>query len=465
MNGAAAARDDEGGMGAQVHDGGAEDGRLTLAPFRGLRYAAEHVSDLGAVTTPPYDLVDDPAQLRERDPYNAVRLILPRASDPAQRYAAAMRLLRRWTGDAVLVRDDEPALYVYEQVLPGPHGGLRQRGLIGALGIGDRDGPAVLPHEEVSPEPVADRARLIAATGSNLEPIYLLYDGGSGGRRGAASRLTDETADTLPPLLRADTPDGAVHRIWRLTEPARLAAVAEDLARRRALLADGHHRYAAYRIVRRAHRAAGHGPGPWDRGLALLVDSTAHPPLLGAIHRVLPGLPPDRAAAEAARVCQVKRIGADPERALAALAAAAGQGPAFLLADGAAAYLATGPDPLVLRAAYEADGVAGRSARWRRLETAVLDHLLLPRVWHLAEAPGGDSGRAVPGADRAVRLVHDDASTALRTARRLGGTAVVLPALTVAAVREVAAAGERTPRKSTSFGPKPRSGLVIRLID
>ena len=54
---------------------------------------------------------------------------------------------------------------------------------------------------------------------------------------------------------------------------------------------------------------------------------------------------------------------------------------------------------------------------------------------------------------------------ALRAARRSGGTAVLLRPVTVGAVMAVAATGERMPRKSTSFGPKPRTGLVLRLLD
>jgi hypothetical protein len=30
---------------------------------------------------------------------------------------------------------------------------------------------------------------------------------------------------------------------------------------------------------------------------------------------------------------------------------------------------------------------------------------------------------------------------------------------------DIAAHGERVPRKSTSFGPKPRTGLVLRVFD
>jgi uncharacterized protein (DUF1015 family) len=60
--------------------------------------------------------------------------------------------------------------------------------------------------------------------------------------------------------------------------------------------------------------------------------------------------------------------------------------------------------------------------------------------------------------------VHD-AAGALRAAARSQGTAVLLKPVHVADVLAVAARGERMPRKSTSFGPKPRTGLVLRLLD
>jgi len=53
---------------------------LLVAPFRGLRYVPGRVSDLAAVTSPPYDVIDpdDATHLEALDPHNVVRLILPR---------------------------------------------------------------------------------------------------------------------------------------------------------------------------------------------------------------------------------------------------------------------------------------------------------------------------------------------------------------------------------------------------
>jgi uncharacterized protein (DUF1015 family) len=62
----------------------------------------------------------------------------------------------------------------------------------------------------------------------------------------------------------------------------------------------------------------------------------------------------------------------------------------------------------------------------------------------------------------AVRIVHNDAAEAVALADETGGTAVIGPPVPTRDVYAIAAQGERVPRKSTSFGPKPRTGLVIR---
>ena len=264
---------------------------LALAPFRGLRYAQDRVSGLAEVTSPPYDVIaqDAAVQLRAADPHNVVRLILPRNGhgNPGGAYADAARLFRQWQDEGILVTDDRPALYVYEQARPG--GEVLQRGLIGALLLCPYEAGTVLPHEDVAPGPVTGRRQLMETTDANLEPIFLLYDG-DGADGGAASRLVGQVAGARDPLLKIATGDGIRHRLWAVTDPAEQASAAADLASRQALIADGHHRYAAYLQLQARKRAAGAGAGPWDAGLALLVDSAAFPPQIGAIHRSVPGL-------------------------------------------------------------------------------------------------------------------------------------------------------------------------------
>ncbi|HUL24789.1 MAG TPA: DUF1015 domain-containing protein [Streptosporangiaceae bacterium] len=424
---------------------------LALAPFRGLRYAQDRISGLTEVTSPPYDVIaqDAAAQLRAADPHNVVRLILPRhdAGNPGDAYTDAAQLFGQWQQQGILLPDPRPALYVYEQAMRG--GEIIQRGLIGALRLTPLGAGTVLPHEDVMPGPVAGRRQLMEATGANLEPIFLLYDGD--GEDGAVLQLAGQAAAAQPPLVTVDTDDGIRHRLWALADPAEHAAVAADLASRQALIADGHHRYAAYLQLQARKRASsgrdGHSPGPWDAGLALLVDSRAFPPRIGAIHRMIPGLSVPEAAERAKAAFTVRplpgRLAGDASGMLDLLRESGGV--AFVVAGGGEAHLLTDPDPVQAEAA-----MPGRSPRWRVLSASVLQELLLGRVWGIRD-------------DESSVQVHHDAGRALRAAAQPpGGTAVICQPLTAADVRAVAAHGERVPRKSTSFAPKPRTGLVLR---
>jgi uncharacterized protein (DUF1015 family) len=423
-----------------------------------VRYAQDRVSGLAEVTSPPYDVIftDNEAKLMAADPHNVVRLILPMPvpGKPGQEYLNAAELLRQWLDQHILVTDHEPALYVYEQAVTGSNwlgSGVIQRGLIGALRLVQPDAGIVLPHEDVSPGPVAGRLALMEATQANLEPIFLLYDGdatGPAGGDGTASRIVARTAEREP-LVEARTPDGLRQRLWAITDPGDLAAIAADLAPRQALIADGHHRYAAYLQLAGRRHAAGAGPGPWDAGLALLVDSSQYPPHIGAIHRVIAGLEVAQAAKLAGGGFDVRPLpggAADVAGAEAALAEASAAGPAFVLAGAEGAYLITSPD---LRQA-ETVMPAGTSPQWRRLPAAILQELLLGKLWQIADD------------ERSVTVIHHDAAAAVAAAQAADGTAVLCAPMTPAEVYAVAARGERVPRKSTSFAPKPRTGLVLR---
>jgi hypothetical protein len=318
----------------------------------------------------------------------------------------------------------------------------------------------------------------------NLEPILLVYNGGTGtgtgtgGRGGTAgpvsgvtdisdmpdaplsvtSRLVDFTAQERTPLACTVTDDGVTHRIWALTDPAEQAAVAGDLAARTALIADGHHRYAAYDELRASMQAAGHGDGPWDYGLAFLVDADAYPLRLGPIHRVIPHLDPAEAASLAAQaftVTELPTTGAGPGFGPDQLADALGRladmgrgGTAFLLAGRGGLRLLSHPDPDQLAEAMP----SGASPRWQALDASVMQELLLARLWLIK-----DNERDV--------LISHDAAEAVRLAVETGGTAVLCNPMELTALMELAAHGERVPRKSTSFGPKPRTGLVLRTFD
>ena len=410
---------------------------LELAPFRALRFDPDRV-DLASVLAPPYDVIDETQQreLEARDPHNVVRLTLPRDEDGAgSRYDVAGRRLAQWREQGVLAPDPMAALYVYEEQAEGHV----QRGLVGALGLTPAEDGIVLPHENTMAGPVADRLALMAAVEADLEPIFLVYDGG-----GAASHLVADCG-ALEPTVDVTTPDGVRHRVWTVTDPAVLAGVAADLRGRRAVIADGHHRYATFLRYQEERHAAGDGPGAYDLGLALLVDGSAFGPQVHAIHRVIPGLSVDDAAMRARDGFRVDEVSGGVDEALEALAKAGLAGTAYVATDGQRSFVLSEPDPQKLAAALPTD----RSAAWRALDVTIL-HLYLIRVlWGLEDR------------EDIVDFKHD-VPAAVAAARESGGTALLLNPTPVADVAAVAAAGDRMPRKSTLFVPKPATGLLIR---
>lgn len=384
---------------------------LRLEPLRAWRFVAGRVSTLGAVTSPPYDVLE-PAivrRLTDSDLHNMVRLILPRDQDlgPSRYDQAAVRLAD-WQHAGVVIQDANPALYVYEQRL----GDAFLCGLIGALGL-DPSGSVVLPHEDTMPNWVDDRFTLMDATDADLEPILLAYTGG-----GATSDAVDEARAGVPWLV-ADSENGATHTIWRIDSPTTLAAIAADLATHEALIADGHHRYAAY--VERLRREPDR-PGT-DLGLAMLVDHGRHPLTLDAIHRTVPGLSLQTVLARTPEGWRVVP-GRHPDI------------PHRLSIFDGTSWLTL----------YRTDARTSPAAV-AKPEVSLLHEELFP-AWGVDPAPVG---------------FHHRLADALAQAT-LATAVIELDPPRLDQVLSTAAHGARLPQKATSFGPKPRTGLLFRTL-
>jgi len=190
-----------------------------VKPFRALRYDTSVAGALESLVAPPYDVISAEARLEllERSPRNVVRLTLPDSEEEAA------RTLRAWRGDGTLI-EEPPAMWILSQDYVGPDGVARRReGIVASLKVEPYTTKTVLPHERTHRGPLEGRLRLLRATGTQLEPILLLYDGG-------------------PPVQApAREPDLAVDgaKLWRLDDASTVRAFDD----KQLLIADGHHRY------------------------------------------------------------------------------------------------------------------------------------------------------------------------------------------------------------------------------
>jgi uncharacterized protein (DUF1015 family) len=198
----------------------------SVRPFRALRYDEAVAGPLETLVAPPYDVVsaEQRERLRGRSAYNVVRLTLPESESEASRDLAD------WRERGVLVQEPEPSYWWLAQDYVGPDGVERRReGFVAALRAEPYERRVVLPHERTHAGPKEGRLRLLRATRTVLEPIFLLWDG------------TIALNGLGRPELEADE-SGVRSRLWRLGGDFG-DALTEELRNAQLLIADGHHRY------------------------------------------------------------------------------------------------------------------------------------------------------------------------------------------------------------------------------
>src|SRR3954462_2867435 len=222
-----------------------------VKPFRAERYDEQSAGSLERLVAPPYDVIspEERSELLARSPYNVVHLTLP---DTEEEAGAA---IADWRRRGVLARDEAPAYWFLSQDYIGLDGVARIRsGLVASLRAEPYENRVVLPHERTHRGPKEGRLRLLRATRTQLEPIFLLYEG-----------------DPVDVPDRAPDLQSGGDRLWRGGEPS-------DFSDVQLLIADGHHRYE----TALAYAAA--GGSPWL--LVVLVPTRQEGLTIFPTHRV-----------------------------------------------------------------------------------------------------------------------------------------------------------------------------------
>ena len=344
-------------------------------------------------------------------------------------YTRAARYLDDWIARRVLARDDRPGIFPYFQEFTVPDTGERlvRKGFIALGAVEDYSAGVVHRHEQTLSGPKKDRLELLRHTRAHCGQLFMLYSDPDG----AIDALLDEAA-ALAPVAEVTDEYGAVHRVWRTADAARVGQLMAD---KKLLIADGHHRYETALAFR--HENAGL-PGA-DRVMMTFVNMHSPGLRILATHRLVSGLDEgfaDRFLRAAAAGFQVEEISsldglkrAWDEAADRTIIGAALGNRLFLLED--------------------------RQARGE-LDVRVLHQRLLAQALGIGEEAVRDEKhlRYIRGLDAAVE-----------EARR--GAAQIAFLLKPVSVEQVAAtsfAGGVMPQKSTDFYPKLLSGLTIYRI-
>ncbi len=392
---------------------------MRLFAFEGLRYT-DRAGDTGALAAPPYDQINEKARDRfhARSPYQFVHLSVP-ASPDGDPYAHAAALHHRWLDEGIVAREARPALYPYVIELAG---GGRRLGVQALVGL--EDAAHIRPHEQTLDKPLADRLKILETTRIDLEPALFLAEDD-----GALERLLAEDVAASSPVVTHVDADGHRHLLYRVDDPARVAAYQEAVAGRTAAIADGHHRYKVAQKFAEAHGLAA-GDGAAAAKLAV-VTSIASPELtIDPIHRAF------------REPIDLARLAALPHQTTASSAATGKQ---FADEVAAAAQPAIGFWPHGGTPEIWSFGEGAPKLAVEVFQKQVLPALGLPPE---ASTDGTVVYRAVPD-ELGEQVVAGEL-----------GTGIFLPPMQPAEFAEAIADGAMLPPKSTRFLPKVMSGLV-----
>ncbi|HWF54263.1 MAG TPA: DUF1015 domain-containing protein [Solirubrobacteraceae bacterium] len=411
-----------------------------IAPLRALHYDLAKTGGLQPVVAPPYDVIDADgrAALVERSPYNVVEIDLPQSDGDIYQHAA--ETLARWRADGVVVQDDEPALWALAQEYTGPDGRPRtRRGFLARVRVEEYGPGRIRPHERTHPGPKEDRLRLTRATKANLSPIFSLYSDPAGAAWTALQPFTEGD----PGGEQTDA-DGTVNRLWRVTEPATIAAVATALRPAELLIADGHHRYETSRVY--AEEIGGEGP---HRYVLMCLVALQDPGLtVFPTHRLVRGLDDARQEALAETIRRDFDVYELDEATEVFPEASDEVRIGYVDSHFQRPFMLTLKDTSIADAA-----LADHAEPYRRLDTAVLEALILKGALEMTD----DQIDHLDG----LGYARDDAQALELVSSGEYDAAFMMAPTPVERVREVAASGESMPPKSTYFVPKVPTGLVF----
>ena len=363
-------------------------------------------------------------------PYNLVRVILgensPSDNDRDNVYTRAAAHLKGWIEGGILERESSPSVYAYFQKFAMPDTGqvVERKGFIGLGAVEDYSAGVVHRHEQTLSGPKKDRLELLRHTRAHFGQLFMLYADPDL----AIDKLLDAAAAGQPLTEVKDEYD-AIHRLWRISDPAVIQRIQELMADKKLLIADGHHRYETALAFRNEN------PGLKDAEKVMMTFVNMHSPGVEilATHRVVSGLQGFDGAKFAAQISARKLGSLDELRKL---------------------FETPAPQKIRIGLAFRSGEIwlYERDRKPGELDVKVLHEELLGKTLGIGEDAVREQKNLeyVRGLDAAYAKVRESAQIAF-----------LLEPTTIEQVAGVAFAGGVMPQKSTDFYPKLLSGMTI----
>lgn len=436
---------------------------VKIFPFRGVTYNKKKIRKLSKVISPPYDIISPIMQdkLYEESDFNVVHLILgkdfPGDNEYNNKYVRASAYLDGWMRHEVLLRDKDPAIYIYEQVFAHKRKTHKRIGIIALLRLEEMGRGRVFPHEYTLSKPKMDRIELMRAASANFDCVFSLFQDEKDKFLKIIKKLMRRKPD-----IEAKGQDGIINRVWKVSQKSIIAKLQKELKDKAVFIADGHHRYEAalrYKNEMKTRNTRFTEEEPYNHIMMYFTPIEGSHHIIMPTHRMVWALP-----------------FADIEHILAQLGAyfdileipfkkrSEGKAKAKLMAELAkrtdkhafGLYFKDAPEKYYVITLKDEDvmkDVIGddKPLAWKKLDVTILHALVFGNILSLQ------------GEDQ-WSYTRDENEAIDRVKSREFAMAAILNPTPIEQVVDIASRYERMPQKSTYFYPKLTTGLVMNKI-
>lgn len=436
-----------------------------IFPFRAYRYNTA-VVDPAKVLTQPYDKIT-PAMAEKyaaASPYNLIPIEKGKtfADDTPEFnvYTRAEKTLEEWIRANVIVQDAAPSIYAYfqEYTVPGSTERRTRKGFIAVGRIEDYSAGVVFRHEQTLSGPKADRMELLRHTQTHTGQLFMLYNDPAA----RIDALLDAAAASNKPEVELRDEYDVVHRLWPITDAQTLETVRSEMAGKKLVIADGHHRYEtamAYRDERRANAGRVDPDAPFEKVMMSVFNTAGKGLTILPTHRVVANVPNFSFAKMSAALSNAFEVTSYPFTGDADRAQVYGQFRRDLLKGQAqraiGAYAGDSAFRIfVLKKDANLDELLnGVSAAQRQLDVVLLHRLVIERGLNITQDAVKTEKNITYEREMDTSIAEVDAGRAQ--------ICFLLNPVSVETVADMAMSGEVLPQKSTDFFPKLMSGITM----
>ncbi len=434
-----------------------------IIPFKGYRYNEDKIEDIGKVMSPPYDSIstEEKDALYELSEYNSVRLVLGKSfegdTDRDNCYTRAHEYMEKWISEDILVRDNEAAVYMYEQSIEVNGTSYATKGIIGLTELERFSPNGIMPCEETISSSKKDRYNLLSATHANISMINCMYVDHDKHISNVMNELSEEKPD-----MEFTTPSGIRQRVWVITYKPTIDYIIDNIKDKCLYITDGQNRYETcleYKYMMEKNNPSHSGNEGYNYIMTLYTNANDDGLVQLPVHRLVSfakGFNEEYFVACVQDRFKIEKIIVDTsmeelvDTMKKQIATPRKENKIALYCGGDYFYRITLKDTEYLKQV-----LPDKSEAYRRLDVTVLNKLILEELLNIDEEHYHERVTFTKRPLEGVKKVKNGEY----------GCIFIINPTKPSQISDVAMAGEKMPERSISIFPKPSTGIVFHKVD